>query len=386
MLEARSIVKRYGVVTALAGVDLTIGPGEIVALAGENGSGKSTLAKVVAGAIDADEGGLELDGAPCAFTRPRDAIDAGIVLVAQEPTAAPRLSIAENVMLMRLPSAGRRFDRRAVVRAARPYLEEVGVDRDPSAPLETLGPGDRALVEVARALAASPRLLILDEATSRLGEADVERVFAVVRRLRDTGTSTILITHRLREICDLADRAVVLRDGRVVGGLGRAELDEHPLATMMVGRELSELYGKRSIVVGRPLLRLEEVVAEGAVEPVTLDVHEGEVVAIAGLVGSGRTELLETVAGVRRARGGAVSVSGRPVRAGSPRDAIEAGIALVPEDRHRQGLVLDASVRTNVAMGQWRSLSGPGRRRETAAAAEAVERLRIKTAGLDAPV
>ncbi len=386
MLHAASIVKRYGAVTALAGVDLTVVPGEIVALAGENGSGKSTLAKILAGVVAPDSGTIELDGERCAFQRPRDAIDRGVAMVAQELTAVPELSVAENVLLTQLPRPHRRFSKARLADRATDFLRRVGVDCDPLAPFSSLRSGDRELVEVAKALATGPRLLILDEATSRLGEDVVARLFALVRSLRDGGTSTILITHRLPEICELADRAVVLRDGELVGELDRDSLDEEALSRLMVGRELKEFFHKRAVAARAPVLEVEGLVAAGAPAGVSFAVRGGEIVGFAGLVGSGRSELLETIAGARRPTGGRVVVVGTPVLPGSPRAALAAGIALVPEDRHRQGLVLDASIRENVSLGGWRPVRAARRAPERKAAARAVERLHIKAPDAEAPV
>ncbi len=222
MLEAKQVSKSFGVTRALIEVDFAVGPGEIVALAGENGSGKSTLSKIIAGALSPDSGTITIDEVEQHFARPRDALDRGIALVAQEPTACPDMSIAENILLTRLPRPLSPFSRQALQRLARPILETVEVDVDPGASFSSLKAGDRELVEIGKALASEPRYVILDEATSRLGEADVARLFRLLRRLRDQGTSFILITHRLPEMVELADRAIVLRDGRRVGELPRA--------------------------------------------------------------------------------------------------------------------------------------------------------------------
>ena len=385
MLEARQISKHYGLVRALIEVDFAVARGEVVALAGENGSGKSTLAKILAGAVPADGGELTIDGAPCAFAKPADALGVGIALVTQEPTACPAMSVAENLLLSRLPGALAAFRRRRYNDLARPLLEAIEVDVDPAAPFSSLKAGDRELVEVGKALATDPRFLILDESTSRLGEGDVERLFRLLRRLRDDGTSTILITHRLPEIIELADRAVVLRDGRNVGELPRDRLSEELLSSTMVGRELTDYYHKHQIAPGEPVLQVESLVAPGTAEPVSFTVHAGEVVGLAGLVGAGRTELLETIFGVRRAHGGRVLVGGREVRAGSPRAALESGIALVPEGRHQQGLNLAGSVRENIAMGTW-PLRSAEPRRERQISRQAVDRLQIRTAGIDASI
>ena len=385
MLEARQIAKTYGVVRALIDVDFSVGKGEIVSLAGENGSGKSTLAKILAGAVSAESGEITLDGTRCSFTRPRDALAAGIALVTQEPTACPSLSVAENILLTKLPRPLSAFSRRRYNDLARPILETVEVDVDPGMPFSALRSGDRELVEIGKAIAADPRYLILDESTSRLGEGDVLRLFRLLRRLRDQGMSMILITHRLAEIIELADRAVVLRDGSRVGELLRDELTEERLSSMMVGRELTDYFHKRTVTRGAPVLEVQGLVAERNDEPVSFTVHAGEIVGLAGLVGAGRSELLETICGVRKPHAGTITVNGSPVPLGSPRRALEHGIALVPEDRHRQGLNLNACVRENVAMGTW-PLHAAQRRRERMISQAAVQQLRIRTAGIEASI
>ena len=378
LLQASRIGKQYGVVRALSAVDFDVRRGEIVAVAGENGSGKSTLAKILAGAVHSDEGVILMDGLEVKFERPRDALKHGVALVAQEPTAAPNLSVAENVLLTQLPRPLGLFRRRAFNARARDLLERVGVQVAPEALFRSLKAGDRELVEIAKALAAGPRILILDEATSRFGEHDVERLFTILRQLRDEGVSIVLITHRLAEICELADRAVILRDGRLIGELDRSELTGERIASMMVGRELSDYFHKRTIEPGEPILRVDGVIAEGTSQPISFDVRAGEVVALAGLVGSGRTELLETIFGARRKGAGTVSVSGRPIGRSSPRMSLRHGIALVPEDRHGKGLNLYGTVRDNIVLGSWGLLSADPRR-ERRESDEAVEQLRIRT-------
>jgi ABC-type sugar transport system ATPase subunit len=372
-------------VQALLDVDFSISKGEIVSLSGENGSGKSTLAKILAGAIHANAGEILIDGVPHSFSMPREALDSGIALVTQEPTACVSMSVAENLLLTRLPKALSPFRRRRYNDLARPILDLIDVHVDPGARFDSLRAGDRELVEVGKALATDPRVLILDESTSRLGESDVERLFGVLRGLRDRGMAIILITHRLPEVIELADRAVVLRDGRLVGGIAKEELTEEKLAATMVGRELESYYHKRAVDLGAPALQVDELLVPGASEPVSFEVRAGEVVGFAGLVGAGRTELLETIFGVRRSHGGRVLVEGREVHPGSPKDALERGLALVPEERHRQGLNMTGCVRENITMGTW-SLWVARRRQERSASQHLLERLRIRTAGIEAPI
>jgi ABC-type sugar transport system ATPase subunit len=385
LLEATGISKRYGGVQALHDVDFDVRSGEIVAVAGENGSGKSTLAKILCGAVSRDAGSVRVRGVEVDHASPRAALADGLALVAQEPTAVPALSVAENVLLTQLPKSVGVFRRRTYNERARAILERIGVSVAPGARFDTLKAGDRELVEIAKALATQPRILILDEATSRFGERDVERLFGILRRLRDGGTGVVLITHRLSEICDLADRAVVLRDGKRVGELREDALTAGTIASMMVGRELSDYFHKRTIDIGEPVLVVEDLVVEGTSGPVSFDVREGEVVALAGLVGSGRSELLESIFGARRPRSGRVLVGGRPVGRPSPRSLLRHGVALVPEDRHRQGLNLYGTVRSNLALGSWGLLSADARRERRESDA-AVKRFRIRTDRTSAPI
>lgn len=386
MFEAVGITKRFGPVTALADVELTVGVGEVVALVGENGSGKSTLARVLSGVHQADEGLVRVDGEVCDFASPADSLAKGIALVAQELTAVPKMSVAENILLGSIPGGLRPAQRRRLYERAKPLLDIVGVHCHPGTPFERLRTGDRELVELAKALAADPRLLILDEATSRLAEDDVERLFGIVRRLRERGTSTILITHRLREIVEVADRAVVLRDGRNVGGLPRDEITDERLSSMMVGRDLGDFYAKRKVAFGDDVLVVRDLLVAGARDPVSFEVRAGEVVGLAGLVGAGRTEVLETIAGVRRPLAGEVSVDGRHVPPGDPRAALRAGIALVPEDRRGQGLVLGRSVSENVTLGSRRPFAFVHARRDHVHGEDAIRRLRIKAPHPDVEV
>jgi ABC-type sugar transport system ATPase subunit len=384
LLRVSGISKQFGVVQALIDVGLELRRGEIVALVGENGSGKSTLSKVIAGVHRPDGGGIFIDGVHADMVSPRAAMELGIALVSQEPTAVPNLSIAENVMLPQLGRALRTVRQRDLVEMARPHLLRVGLDIDASRPFSSLGQGDRELAEVAKAIALDPKVLILDEATTRL--PDPERLFRVVEQLCDTGVAALVITHRLREIRRMAMRAVVLRDGRLVGELERSELTDERISSMMVGRTFGEFYVKAPVEVADVVLEINGVVTDRTAVPISLTVRAGEIVGLAGLVGSGRSELLETIAGVRATKAGSVSVNGVVVGRGSPRHALAAGVALVPEDRYLQGLIRHQPIITNLALSSHRAFARSDVRQERQRAHDAVSRLGIRCSGIDAPV
>lgn len=384
VLSVRGVSKRYGGVQALESVSLQLRPGEIVALAGENGSGKSTLAKIVAGVVTADEGSVECSGVTLAPGRPRSSHEAGIALVSQELTAIPHMTVAENVLLARYNRPLSRFSLRRAVLQAREYLVAVGVDVDPAATMASLAPGEREMVEVAKAMAARPKVLILDEATARL--TNPERLFAVVDALAARGTAVVFITHRLAEIRRLAHRAVVLRDGRVTGELDGSRLSDVEITSLMVGRDLDNFFHKRAVPKGAHVVQVDDLITERAPAPLSLTVAAGEIVGIAGLVGAGRSELLETMMGVRRSRGGTVRINGNVLNARRPHHAIEARMSFVPEDRFEQALVPGASILTNLAMPSWRRYRRTNRRLDRRRAQEAVVAFRIKCPGVTAPV
>jgi ribose transport system ATP-binding protein len=379
----RGITKSYGAVPALVEVDFDLRYGEILALAGENGSGKSTLAKIVAGAILPDRGSLTIDGLHRVFGSPREALETGIALVAQEPAAVPDLTIGENIMLSANWRPFVRVRRREIFDAAGEYLARVGLDVDPRRRFGSLRGGERELAAVARALATTPRVLILDEVTARL--PDPGHLLHVLDGLRGEGMAIVLITHRLHEIELVADRAMVLRDGRRVAILSHEGIDADRLTGLMVGRELKSFFHVARAPRGDVALHIADLVLERESPPVSLEVHRGEVVGLAGLIGSGRTELLEVIAGVREPHRGVISVAGSSVPAGSVRAAIHAGILLTPEDRVLSGLFLRATVRENIMIGTHRALSFARHAAERKFSQQLVSRLRIRTPGLETP-
>jgi len=338
LLEMRAIRKRFGGVEALKGVDLSLESGEVHALVGENGAGKSTLMKVLSGALQPDGGEVRLDGRPLRVRGVGEARRAGVVMVYQELTLVPDLSVAENLMLGRLPPLVRHAQLEAKARAV---LEPMGLSIPPEAPIRSLGAGAQQLVAVARAFGEQARVLVFDEPTATLSASETAQLFQLIRRLRGEGVAVAYISHRLEEIFELADRVTVLRDGERVATAPVAELTPERVVTLMVGREVRA--APRTARGGTGTLGRFEVTAPG-LSPLTLELGRGEIVGLAGVVGSGRSEALEAMFGMR----GRASWRGRTV--GGPRDALGHGLFLVPADRKTQGLVLELSARENVAL------------------------------------
>lgn len=351
VLALRGVSKSFGAVRALHDVSLELRSGEIHALAGENGAGKSTLIKTLAGVHRPDEGALLLAGEPVVFHGPADARDAGIAVIYQEPTLFPDLSIAENIFMGRQPrrSAGR-IDRRAVHRATAELMTRLGVALDPRRPARGLSIADQQIVEIAKALSFDARVLIMDEPTAALTGGETARLFSVVRTLRAEGAAVLFISHRLEEIFGLCSHVTTLRDGRLVASEPLDGLTEDDLVRRMVGRDLDDLYPKAAAEPGSTVLSVSRLTREGVFRDVSFEVRRGEIVALAGLVGAGRSEVAQAVFGVDRADAGEVRVDGRVLRAGSPTAAMDAGLALVPEDRRLRGLVMEMSIERNIGL------------------------------------
>ena len=369
LLAGEALHKRYGGVHALRGARLAVRAGEVHALVGENGSGKSTLLKILSGQIQADAGTITLDGRPAGFRTPTDALRAGIATVTQETTLAPDLSVAENVFLgHRMAKRGPVIDWRSTRRGALAALRRLGLDVDPSLPVRRLRPDQQQMVEIARALSIDARVLILDEPTSSLTDDEVAALFGLVRKLREHDVATIFVSHRLKEVFDHVDRDTVLRDGRTVAEAPIAELDRAKLIHLMVGRALEEMeppaVQERD---GAAALRVRGLTLPGGFAEVDLEVAPGEIVGLAGLVGAGRSELLEALFGLHRPSAGVVEVNGTEVAFKHPRQSISHGMAFVPADRKLHGLVLEMSVHENLVMASTARLSRvrrPAGRRE----------------------
>ncbi|MEV0128411.1 sugar ABC transporter ATP-binding protein [Dactylosporangium sp. NPDC050688] len=392
MLVLEGVSKSFGAVAALRDVRLELRGGEAHALVGENGAGKSTLVKVLAGAHAPDAGTITLDGAPLRLSGPADARDAGIAVIYQEPTLFPDLTVAENIFIGRQPLRSlRRVDTAAMRSRAAALFERLGVHIDPDRPARGLSIADQQLVEIAKALSFDARILVMDEPTAALSGVEVERLFAVARGLRDGGAAVLFISHRFDEVFSLCQRITVMRDGRWVSTDAAADLTVEEVVRRMVGREVSSMYPARTATATTGAARLEVrgLGRAGAFTDVSFTVHAGEVVALAGLVGAGRSEVIRAVFGVDRHDTGEVLVDGRPLPKGNVAAAIAAGLALVPEDRRQQGLVMELSVERNATLPRRWSLSrlgllfGPSERGE---ARTWTERLQVKAARLSDPV
>jgi ABC-type sugar transport system ATPase subunit len=390
LLVLRGIRKRFGGVVALDGVDFELRAGEIHALLGENGAGKSTLINILGGIHRPDEGEIRVDGKAAQIGSVSDADRLGIRLIHQELALAPNLSIADNLFLGREPVRFGLLDRRRLVADAERLRDELGLLElgDVRVRVGELNVARRQLVEIARALAVRVRILVLDEPTASLSESETEALFGKLRRLRGQGVGIIYISHRLEEISRLADRITVLRDGRSIGTQRAAGLNMQQLITWMVGRELKEHYPRPPHMPGEVALSVRGLRAPG-VNDVSFDLRCGEVLGLAGLVGAGRTELARVLGGLVPATEGEIAIGGRPVRLHSPSDARAAGIALVPEDRKRDGLVTTQTVGFNLALPWthlWARGCMPDHERRDSIVARAMKGFAIKASGADAKI
>jgi ribose transport system ATP-binding protein len=388
-----AISKRFPGVVALDGVDFELSAGEIVALVGENGAGKSTLMKILAGIHRADSGEIRIDNAPIVLHAPGDAARSGIAVIHQELEVIDTLDVAGNVFLGREPRLGgplRLLDRRTMDTETERQLSRIGVSLAPRTPMRQLSTAQQQLVAIVRALSMNARLLILDEPTSSLTDSDAERLFHVLRDLRANGTGIVYISHRLKEIETLADRAVVLRDGCNAGTLARDVLTRDRLVQLMVGRAVESASSRPKTAIGPPRLQVEGL-RTGRYPDIdlSLTVHRGEVLGVAGLIGAGRSELAEAVSGVASRLAGRIVVDGQLLEIASPRDAIRQGICLVPEDRRGRGVISAMSVRDNLTLptlDAYTRLGVIARSAEAAAAQEIATALTVKAPSLETPV
>lgn len=384
LLEVCEIGKQFPGVRALHEVDLTVRHSEVLAVIGENGAGKSTLMKILAGVQLPDSGQVLIDGKPVTLDSVKASLNSGVALIHQELNLAENLQVGENIYLGREPNRFGFIDRKQINVDAAKVLKQIGLAVEPTTPLSDLSIGQRQMVEIAKAMSVGARVLIMDEPTSSLSTAEAERLFEVVKDLRKRGVSVIYISHRLGEVKALSDRVVVLRDGENAGVLDREEITHDNMVRMMVGRDVSQFYAREALPIGDVVLSVDGLRTPTWPEhEITFSIRQGEIVGIAGLVGAGRTEMLRTLFGVDYPVAGTVTVDGKTIDLKSPIAAIDAGIALVPEDRKLDGLVIDMSVRHNIglaALSRNRLAGGfLNRAIENRDAAQMIRDLRIKT-------
>jgi ABC-type sugar transport system ATPase subunit len=391
LLSMTGIKKAFPGVQALKGVDFELNPGEVMALVGENGAGKSTLIKILAGAHAADEGEIKIRGEIVDIPSPKHAQQLGVAVIYQELELADHLSVAENIFV------GREFrnslgliDFRRMEKESKKLLDELNVHVDPRTEVRYLNMARKQMVEIARALSMDAQIIIMDEPTSSLPtttssvvENEVEVLLKVIDQLRQTGKAIVYISHRMDEVFRISDRITVFRDGALVGVRNTQETNVDEIVSMMVGRELEDLYGKpKDIDIGDIVLEVRNLHREGDLKNIHLNVHRGEILGVAGLIGAGRTDMGRAVFGVDPKDSGEIVVDGKPVRVESVRDAIDAGIGLVPEDRKDQGLFLGLGVRPNISAGVTSKISRYGfiqPEKDTQLAQHYINELRIRT-------
>ena len=388
-LRLSNISKAFGGIRAVRDVSLDVSRGEILALCGENGAGKSTLAKILAGELAPDTGTIELDGQEIRLPEPAAAHRMGVAVIYQELNYVPTLTVAENVLLGRLPRRGPIVDWPAVDREARAILAPLAPHLDPRRPVAALPVAERQVVEIARALSLDARVIVMDEPTAALSQQEAQRLFALVRRLAETGVSIIYISHRLEEVFSLADRVAVLRDGALVGAWPVAATTRQEVVQAMVGRSVEELYPRRESTPREPMLEVIGLTRGDKLVDVSFTVRAGEIVGIFGLLGSGADLLVKALYGAVRADRGEVIAGGRSLGLPTPARARRAGIALVPGERKEEGLILGMSVRENLSLSTLGAISEWGiirRGTERARAEVMVRELRVRTPGIEAPV
>jgi rhamnose transport system ATP-binding protein len=387
-LRISGVAKSFGASNALTDVSFDVARGEVHALVGENGAGKSTLVKIITGILESDAGEIALNGEIVRFATPIEARRAGVAAVYQDPKLFPHLDVAENISMGATPvTAFGTVDRRAAAARARASLARLGVEIDPNALIAELSMAELQFVEIARALTADLRLLILDEPTSALTPAEVEKLFRIVRSLRERGTSVVLITHRLEELDLIADAVTVLRDGRHVVTRPASELSRAEIVRMMVGRTMETLFAERKArTPGREVLHVERLSSVGVFSNVSFSLRAGEIVGMAGLVGSGRSEIAQACFGLAAPTSGQVTLDGRPVAPRSPKQMLGLGLAYLPEDRDGVGLIMASSIVGNITLPIVDQLARFGFVDDSAqrrVASNAVQTYDVRTTGID---
>jgi rhamnose transport system ATP-binding protein len=390
LVKAVDLYKAFEGVDVLKNASLDLFPGEIHALVGENGAGKSTLARIIGGVLKPSAGSIQVDGRNVHFHRPCDAMAQGIALIHQEPQTFPDLSVAENIFIGRQPRRHGRIDWNAVHHEAPKILESLGVKINPRAKVRGLSIADQQMVEMASALSQHAKILLMDETTAALTPSEVQRLFGILRQLRNQGAALAFIGHRLDEILEICDRITVLRDGEIVGQRLVKETSINEILRLMVGRPLEALFAKDvKREIGPTALETRGLTRAGQFSDINLQVHVGEVVGLAGLVGAGRTEVARAIFGIEKIDAGEIRIGGQSVQIAGPREAMKKGLALVPEERQRHGLLMPVSVWQNTTLAIVDRLARFGWRRDAEArdiARIAVKRLNVKLRDIDQPI
>lgn len=390
VLELQDIHKSFGAVKALQGANLSLHRGQVTALVGENGAGKSTMVKTLAGLHQQDRGHVLLDGERVSFRDPLHAREAGIAVIYQEPTMFPDLTVAENIFMGRQPVRSlRRIDRKAMRQQALALFRQLGVKIDPDRAAQGLSIADQQVVEIAKAISLNARVLIMDEPTAALSGVEVERLFTVTRTLQERGAAVLFISHRFEEVFALADWITVMRDGAHVATSPAADVTVDSVIRQMVGRDVASLFPKQDAVIGDVALEVKGLSRKGVFSDISFNLRAGEIVGLSGLVGAGRSEVARAIFGIDKYDSGEVLVRNKRLKALSPRDAMAAGLGFVPEDRRKQGLVMELNVSRNLTLTLRKKLSRFGiltGQAEVKATKEWAKKLQIKAGAPTSPI
>jgi rhamnose transport system ATP-binding protein len=390
VLELRDIHKSFGAVKALRGANLSLHKGQVTALVGENGAGKSTMVKTLAGLHQQDRGQVFLDGEEVSFRDPLHAREAGIAVIYQEPTMFPDLTVAENIFMGRQPVRSlRRIDRKAMRQQALELFRQLGVKIDPDRAAQGLSIADQQVVEIAKAISLNARVLIMDEPTAALSGVEVDRLFAVTRTLQERGAAVLFISHRFEEVFALADWITVMRDGAHVATSPAAGLTVDEVIRQMVGRDVASLFPKQEAVIGDIALDVRGLSRKGVFSDISFNVRAGEIVGLSGLVGAGRSEVARAIFGIDKYDSGSIQVRGETLKPLAPRDSMAAGLGFVPEDRRKQGLVMELNVSRNLTLTLRKKLSRFGlltNQAEAQCTKEWAKKLQIKAGAPTSPI
>ncbi|PKR77928.1 D-xylose ABC transporter ATP-binding protein [Halalkalibacillus sediminis] len=387
LVEMKGISKSFGAVNVLKGVNLEVLPGEVHALLGENGAGKSTLMKILTGIYSRDDGQVFVKGEEVRFKEPKESEEAGIAVIHQELNIIPYLSVMENMFLGRPITYGKTgvINAKKMREKTKEYLERLGVYLDPMAKAGSLSVGHQQMIEIAKAISTNAQVIVMDEPTAALTDREIERLFEVIERLRSQGVGVVYISHRMEEIFKICDRISVLRDGEYIGTREVKSVEYDEIIRMMVGRQLGELFPERDVTTGDTQFRVENLSSD-VFNNVSFEVKKGEIFGVAGLMGAGRSEIMQTLFGARKLKSGKIYINEQEVKIDSPHDAIKAGIGYVTEDRKDEGLILGMTVRENTTLtnlGEVSSKSIISNKKEKMMADETIKKFNIKASSME---